>query len=414
MASPTRNDCLALDSRDQLADFRNQFQLADDLIYLDGNSLGVLPRATKARLLDAVEIEWGQDLIKSWNKHGWMHLPTRVGDKIAGLIGAKAGQVVAADSTSINVYKVVSSALKMQKGRIKIISDQGNFPTDLYMVQGITNQIGRDKCQLNLVSPDDVISAIDDDTALVMLTQVDFRTGRIYDMDAITKAAHAKGALVCWDLCHSAGAIPVLLDECNVDFAVGCGYKYLNGGPGAPAFVYVAKRHLAKAFQPLSGWHGHASPFDFSTEFTPANTIESFLCGTPSVLAMIALEVSLDIWAEADMTAVRKKSMALCDLFIELVEDRCANHGFELISPRDANLRGSQVSFSHSDGFPITQALIAANVVGDFRAPNVLRFGFTPLYTSYVDVWDAVDRLVNIMATKSYDAPEFNVRGAVT
>jgi kynureninase len=410
----SREQATALDDKDPLAGFRDAFELEDGLIYLDGNSLGPLPKSVPARLQTAISEEWGRDLITSWNKNGWFDLPERVGEMIAPIIGAAEGQVVAADGTSINLFKVLAAALKIVPGRHRILSEPGNFPTDLYMAQGLENLLGRDTCELVLADEQDIVSAVDEDTAVVMITQTNFRSGRMHDMAAITAAIHAKGALVVWDLCHSAGALPVDLDGCNADFAIGCGYKYLNGGPGAPAFLYVAKRHQDKVIQPLSGWHGHSAPFDFDVDYQPASGIGQFLCGTQPVLSMIALEEALKMWARVDMTALREKSMALTDLFIDLVEERCAGMGFTLASPRNAEKRGSQVSFSHADGYPIMQALIAAKIVGDFRAPDILRFGFTPLYTRYVDVWDAVDRMTNIMTLKRYDTLEFRQKSAVT
>ena len=414
MTAISRDEALALDRSDDLAGYRTKFELAEGLIYLDGNSLGPLPKATIARMNKGVAEEWGRDLITSWNKHGWMHLPQRVGEKIAPLIGAASGQVVAGDSTSVNTFKLLAAGLKMRPGRRVILSDPGNFPTDLYMVQGLTEMLGPDKCELRLVDEGEVVDAIDEDTAIVMLTHVNFRTGRKYDMKAVTKAAQDKGALMMWDLCHSAGALPVELDACGADMAVGCTYKYLNSGPGGPAFLYVAARHQDKVIQPLSGWHGHASPFEFDTRYEPSSTVDRYLCGTPSVLAMLALEESLDLWATVDMAKVRAKSVKLCDLFITLVEERCAGHGFVLASPREADNRGSQVSFAHRQGYAIMQALIADQVIGDFRAPNLIRFGFTPLYTSYTDVWDAVERLRVIMDEGRYKADEFQVRAVVT
>ncbi|RED49656.1 kynureninase [Aestuariispira insulae] len=414
MPAISRDDVQAMDRSDDLAGYRAKFELAEGLIYLDGNSLGPLPIATIARLRQGVEVEWGQDLITSWNKHGWMHLPQRLGEKIAPLIGAAPGQVVACDSTSVNLFKLLAAGLKMRPGRRVILSDPGNFPTDLYMVQGLAEMLGPDKCELRLVNEDEIVDAIDEDTAIVMLTHVNFRSGRKHDMKAVTKVAQEKGALMLWDLAHSAGALPVELDDCNVDLAVGCSYKYLNSGPGGPAFLYVAKRHQDQVVQPLSGWHGHASPFEFDTKYEPSGTVDRYLCGTPSVLAMLALEESLDLWATVDMAKVREKSIKLCDLFISLVEERCAGHGFELASPRNGDERGSQVSFAHDEGYAIMQSLIADKVIGDFRAPNLIRFGFTPLYTSYMDVWDAVERLRVIMEEGRHKAAEFQVRAAVT
>ncbi len=410
----TRADAQDLDARDPLAPLRDEFILEEGLIYLDGNSLGPLQKGVSERVAQAIAQEWGRDLISSWSKNGWFDLPRRIGEKIAPLVGAGPGQVVVADGTSINIFKVLAAALGMQPGRTRILSEPGNFPTDLYMVQGMTELLGSENCELVLAEEDGIAEAIDDTTALVILTQVNFRSGRVHDMAAITQAAHEKGALVCWDLCHSTGALPVDLDGCGADFAVGCGYKYLNGGPGAPAYIYVAERHQKSVIQPLSGWHGHAAPFDFDTEYRPADTVNRYLCGTQPVLSMLALEQSLEIWSRVDMADVRKKSVALCEMFIALVEARCADMGFALVSPRASDQRGSQVAFAHEAGYAIMQALIAARVVGDFRAPDVMRFGFTPLYTRYVDVWDAVDRLVTVLESKAYENADFQLRAAIT
>jgi kynureninase len=409
-----RQDVIELDAKDPLAGFRNEFDLEDGLIYLDGNSLGPLPKSVPARLQTAITEEWGKDLITSWNKNNWFELSQNTGEMIAGIIGGGEGQVVAADGTSINIFKILAAGLKLNSGRNRIVSETGNFPTDLYIAEGLRDLVGPQSCEVVLVDEENIIDAVDDQTAIVLITQVNFRSGRMHDMAAVTRSIQEKGALVCWDLCHSAGAVPVDLDGCNADFAVGCGYKYLNGGPGAPAFLYVAKRHLGKTRQPLSGWHGHKAPFNFDVGYEPAGGIDRFLCGTQPVLSMIALHESMKMWSRVDMLALREKSIALTDLFIELVENKCAGMGFDLASPCDANKRGSQVAFSHEDGYPIMQALIAAKVIGDFRAPDILRFGFTPLYTRYVDVWDAVERLKDIMLSKRYDTPEFRQKSAVT
>lgn len=410
----TRKEAAALDATDSLAGFRNEFALEDGLIYLDGNSLGPLPKSVPTRLQTAITEEWGKDLITSWNKNSWFELSQNTGEMIAGIIGADKGQVVAADGTSINIFKILAAGLKLDPARNRILSEKGNFPTDLYIAEGLRNLVGHEDCEVVLADEKNIVEAVDDKTAIVLITQVNFRSGRMHDMAAVTRAIQDKGALVCWDLCHSAGAVPVDLDGCNADFAVGCGYKYLNGGPGAPAFLYVAKRHQNSVRQPLSGWHGHAAPFDFDVGYAPANGIDRFLCGTQPVLSMIALNEAMAMWARVDMNQLRQKSVALTELFIKLVESRCDGMGFELASPRDASMRGSQVAFSHIDGYPIMQALIAAKVIGDFRAPDILRFGFTPLYTRYVDVWDAVDRLADIMSNKRFDTPEFRRKSAVT
>jgi kynureninase len=405
--------CEALDRADPLAGHREAFVLPEGVVYLDGNSLGALPRATAARVAACIAQEWGQDLITSWNKAGWIDLPRRLGDKIARLVGAAPGEVLVADSTSVNLFKVLSAALALRPGRRTILSDDGNFPSDLYMAQGLAAL--RDAGHvLRLVAPETVEQAIDADTAVVMLTEIDYRSGRRHDMRAITAAAHRAGALALWDLAHSAGAGPVDLAGCGADFAVGCGYKFLNGGPGAPAFLHVAARHQESFVQPLSGWLGHLAPFAFESGYRPAQGIGRYLCGTPPVLSMVALECGLDTILAADLGAIRAKAMALGDLFIALVEQLCAGHGLETACPRDATRRGSQVSFRHPQGYAIVQALIARGVIGDFRAPDVLRFGFTPLYIGWTDTWDAAEHLAQVMASRQWREDAFQQRRAVT
>lgn len=403
----------ALDAADPLAAFGQRFNLPDGLVYLDGNSLGALPRDTPARVARAITDEWGRDLIRSWNTAGWMDMPMRVGDKIGRLIGALPGETVCADSTSINVFKALSAALRLNPGRKVILSEPDNFPTDLYMAQGLTGLLN-DGHRLVLKTPDEIEAALNADTAVLMLTHVNYRSGRMHDMARLTEKAHAVGALVVWDLAHSAGAVPVDLTAAGADMAVGCGYKYLNGGPGAPAFIMVAGRHQARFSQPLSGWLGHADPFAFSVDYRPAAGIGRALCGTPAVLNMTALECGLDVMLEADPGAMRAKSLALTDLFIAEVEARGAGRGLSLLTPREHHLRGSQVSFAHAEGYAIMQALIARGVIGDFRAPDILRFGFTPLYTRYADVWKAAGALADILATGAWDRPEFKARKKVT
>jgi kynureninase len=426
--SLTREAALQRDADDPLAPLRAQFDLADGLIYLDGNSLGVLPRATAGRVAQVIADEWGRGLIGSWNTAGWMQLPQRVGDKIGRLIGAGPGEVVAADSTSVNLYKVLAAALRMQReerpGRTVIVSERSNFPTDLYIAESLAEQHG---CTLRLVaSPEEIPAALDERTALLMLTHVNYRTGRMHDMAALSAAAHAAGALAVWDLAHSAGALPVDLNRDGADFAVGCGYKYLNGGPGAPAFAWVRPQHVSRFKQPLSGWIGHAAPFSFVPGYAPADGISRYLCGTPPVLALAALECGVDTMLAAEPVggpaAIRAKSLALTRLFIALVEERCAGHGLGLVSPREDAERGSQVCLSRDEGaYAIVQALIARGVVGDFRAgdtadrlPDILRFGVTPLYTRYVDVWDAVEHLRQVLDSGEWRDARFHQRGAVT
>jgi kynureninase len=403
----------ALDRTDPLAPLRAKFLLPSGVINLDGNSLGALPRSTAARVSRVIENEWGEDLITSWNRHDWIGMPQRVGDKIARLIGAGAGEVVVTESTSINLFKVLAVALKMRPGRRVIVSEAENFPTDLYMAQGLTELLDRDYT-LRLVSARELEQALDADAAVLMLTQVNFRTGALHDMAALTAAAHAAGALAIWDLSHTAGALPVDLNGAKADFAIGCGYKYLNGGPGAPAFVYAAARHHGQAPQPLYGWLGHAAPFEFAPGYRPADGIRQYIVSTPSILAMAALEEGVDLLLQADLGELRAKSKALTEAFIALVEERCAGMGLSLVTPRDAERRGSQVSFTHEHGYAVMQALIARGVIGDFRAPNLIRFGFSPLYIRHVDVWDAVEILRDVLASETWRRPEFQMRAAVT
>lgn len=401
----------ALDRDDPLAGRRPLFSLPDDVIYLDGNSLGALPRSVPARLARAVEQEWGVGLIRSWNDAGWYPAPQRVGALIAPLIGADDGEVVVADSTSINLFKVLIAGLRMRPGRRRILGENDNFPTDVYMASGAAELM---KAELITVGPDAVLDAIDERTAVVSLTHVNYKTGRVHDMAAITRKAHDAGALVIWDLCHTAGALPCDLNGCQADFAVGCGYKYLNGGPGAPAFVFVARRHQAALRQPLSGWHGHARPFDFDQAYVPAGGVDRMLVGTAPQLSLIALEEALKAFDGVDMAQLRIKSRRLTELFIRLVDRDLADAGFGLASPRDPSRRGSQVSLTHPEGYAIVQALIARGVIGDFRAPDILRFGFASLYLRYRDVHDAVRMLAEVMASGEWQAPAFRARKAVT
>ncbi len=415
------DDALALDAADPLAPLRAQFDIPDGLIYLDGNSLGVLPRASADRVAQVVRDEWGNGLIGSWNGAGWMELPQRIGDKIARLVGAGAGELVVADSTSVNLFKVLSAALNLQRAdasaRTRIVSERHNFPTDLYIAEALARERG-----LELVladSPEQLMPLLDGRVAVLMLTHVNYRTGRMHDMAALTRAAQASGALALWDLAHSAGAVPVALNACRADFAVGCGYKYLNGGPGAPAFLWVAPRHADRFWQPLAGWMGHAAPFEFSPHYRPAAGVQRYLCGTPPVLSLAALECGVDtvLAAEAHggMVALRDKSLALGRAFADGVLRRCAGHGLTLVSPGEDAMRGSQVCFSHAHiGYPVMQALIARGVVGDFRAPDILRFGFTPLYTRFADVWHAVEHLAQVLERGEWREARFNQQAAVT
>lgn len=409
----TRQQAQALDANDKLRPRRDLFVIPDGTLYLDGNSLGPLPRHVARRLAGAVTEEWGQSLIRGWNAHGWFDLPRRLGDRIARLIGARPGTVIAADSTSINLVKVLTAALKLRPDRRVILSDSGNFPSDLYVAQGVIQALGRD-LDLRVVAPEAVEAAIADDLAVLMLTEVDYRTGRKHDMKRLIARAHQKGGLAIWDLCHSAGAFPVDLVGGDADFAVGCGYKYLNGGPGAPAFVYVKPELQDKVEPSLAGWMGHAQPFAFDLDYRPAKGIDRLRAGTPGVLSMIALDSALDVWDGVALQDVRDKSVRLAELFISEVEGRCQRHGLKLASPREAALRGSQVSFHCRDGYAVMQALIAHGVIGDFRAPDIIRFGLTPLYIGFVDIWDAAAQIERVLAEGLWDRPEFKTRAQVT
>ena len=427
MPMTTSQDCRTLDAQDPLRELRHQFTLPNGVIYLDGNSLGVMPNTAASRVAKAVTEEWGQGLIRSWNSAGWFDMPQRLGNKIAQLIGAGPGEVVATDSVSINLFKVLSTALSIAAidapQRNTLVSERSNFPTDLYIAEALCKERG---LTLLLVEADEIEAALTPDVAVLMLTHVNYRTGAMHDMNAITASAHANGILCVWDLAHSAGAVPVDLGGDKADFAVGCGYKYLNGGPGAPAFVWVSPKHAARdVWQPLAGWWGHIAPFAFTPDYRPASGINRYLCGTQPVLSMTALDCGLDTVLAAQplggMAALRKKSLALTDLFIKLVEERCACHGLGLATPREHAQRGSQVCLTRPDGaYAIVQALIARGVIGDFRAGDggahldILRFGFTPLYTSFEDVWNAVEHLRQVLESGEWKNPEFNQKSAVT
>ena len=425
MPAITRQDCIARDAADPLRSLRDLFALdavdRQGLVYLDGNSLGALPKATVGRIKEVVEGEWGAGLIRSWNAAGWIDLGQRIGDKIAKLIGARPGEVAVADSTSIDVFKALHAALALNPGRTRIVSERSNFPTDLYIAETLCRDRG---LELVLVDHDKIASHLDNRVAVLLLTHANYRTGRLLDMATLTRAAHDAGALTIWDLAHTAGAVPLDLHEARADFAVGCGYKYLNGGPGAAAFVWAHPSHVTRMDrerwrQPLSGWLGHSAPFAFATDYDPAPGMMRFICGTPPILSMAALECGVDTLLAAGphggMHAIRGKSLALTDLFIALVEERCAKHRFGIVTPREHAQRGSQVSLSHpEDGYAIMQALIARGVIGDFRPPDILRFGFTPLYTRFVDVFDAVEYLVQVMTSGEWKDARFSVRAAVT
>ncbi len=390
---------------------RTLFHLPEGLLYLDGNSLGPLPKGAAERVRAMMTDEWGEQLIRGWNASGWVHLPRRLGDRIGRLIGAPQGTVVVGDTLSIKVYQALASALELNPGRRTVLSDSGNFPSDLYMAQGLLASLGGGH-ELKVVEPEAVEAAIDDSVAVLMVTEVDYRTGRLHDMKALTAKAHAAGVITVWDLAHSAGALDVDLTGANADFAVGCTYKYLNGGPGAPAFIYVAPRLADRARPALSGWFGHEAPFAFELGYRPAPGIERMRVGTPPVIAMVALDAALDAWESVSMVDLRRRSQELTGLFIREVEARCPD--LALASPRDAARRGSQVSFRHAEGYAIMQALIARGVIGDFRAPDIVRFGFTPLYLGEEEVVAAVAILEEIMARRLWDDPQYRVRAAVT
>jgi kynureninase len=405
----TREDCVAMDIADPLASLRNEFELQEGMIYLVGNSLGAMPKSAAQRAQQVVAEEWGKGLVGSWNKAGWFDMPSRLGDRVAPLIGAGPGEVVVTDSTSINLFKLLAAALQQQAAnpataaRKVIVTERSNFPTDVYIAQGLSTWLDRGYRLRMVDSPEELLSAIDEHTAVVTLTHVNYRTGFMLDMKAITEHTHRLGGLIVWDLAHSAGAVPVDLNAAGADYAVGCTYKYLNAGPGGPAFLWVAKRHQDSFTHPLSGWWAHAAPFAMQPEFHATAGIRRGLCGTQPVVSLALVECGLDIFARTDMAAIRQKSLALSDLFIQLIEERCASHPLRLETPREHVRRGSQVSVAHPDGYAVMKALIDRGVMGDYREPEIMRFGFTPLYTRFVDAWDAVEILRDILDNKSYD-----------
>ena len=390
---------------------RALFDLPEGVIYLDGNSLGPMPKAAAARVARTVTEEWGQMLITGWNKAGWMELPSKIGDRVGRLIGAEKGSVVMGDTLSIKVYQALASAFEMNPGRKVVLSDSGNFPSDLYIAQGLCRTLGPDY-RLKTVAPEDVMAALDDGVAVMMITEVDYRTGRRHDMAALTARAHEVGAIAVWDLAHSAGAVPVEVAKGGADFAVGCSYKYLNSGPGGPAFIYVAPRHADVARPALSGWLGHEAPFAFDLDYRPGSGVERMRVGTPPVIQLAALEASLDIWDKVEMADIRAASLALTDQFIAGVEATCPD--LVLATPRDHASRGSQVSFRHAEGYAIMQSLIARGVIGDFRAPDILRFGFTPLFINAEDVAKATSIIAEVMNGNLWDRPEYKTRARVT
>jgi len=407
-----------MDRDDPLGPLRERFALPDGVIYLDGNSLGARPKAAAARGAQVVEAEWGIRLIRSWNDAGWFALPRRLGDKLAPLIGAGEGEVVVTDTTSLNLFKVLAAGLRVQRARAPsrtvIVSEATNFPTDLYIAEGLADVLQQGHTLRLVTSPEQIDAAIGPDTAVLMLTEVNYRTGARLDMAGLTAMAHARGALTVWDLAHSAGALPVDVRQAGVDYAVGCTYKYLNGGPGAPAFLWVAPALREAFLQPLSGWWGHAAPFAMESSYRPDGGVGRFLCGTQPIASLAMVECGLDIFAETDMAAVRPKSLALTDLFIDLVFARCSRHPLTLVTPREHGRRGSQLSYEHPDGYAVMRALIERGVIGDYREPRILRFGIAPLYIRFVDVWDAVEALRDVLDGGSWRDARFQARASVT
>ncbi|NUO88386.1 MAG: kynureninase [Cupriavidus sp.] len=418
MTTIDREHCIRLDQQDPLRPLRDQFALPQGVIYLDGNSLGARPRAAAARAAQVVAEEWGDGLIRSWNTAGWFDLPQRLGNKLAPLVGAGHDEVVVTDTTSINLFKVLAAALRVQQtrdpARKVIVSEASNFPTDLYIAQGLADLLQQGYSLRLVNSPAEIDAAVGADTAVLMLTHVNYKTGEMLDMAGLTELAHARGALTVWDLCHSAGAVPVDLKAAGADYAIGCTYKYLNGGPGSPAFVWVAPALRDAFWQPLSGWWGHAAPFAMDPQYRPVEGVRRFLCGTQPVTSLAMVECGLDIFAQTNMRVLRAKSLLLTDLFIELVEARCGHHPLTLVTPREHARRGSQVSLEHPDGYALVQALIERGVIGDYREPRIARFGFTPLYTSFAEVWDAVEILRDVLDSGAYRDARFQTRGQVT
>lgn len=410
--------CQALDAADELASFKERFELPASTIYLDGNSLGAKPKGALEHAAKVIEEEWGNGLIGSWNTAGWWNLPTQLGDKLAAVVGADSGELIVTDTTSLNVFKALAAAVSLQREahpeRRLIIAERESFPTDLYMIQGFIKSFGEGYSLALIDEPEDLATIGADDIAVVILSHANYRSGYLHDMQATNQLLHDRGALVIWDLCHSAGAVPISLKADNSDFAIGCTYKYLNGGPGSPAFLWANPRHLLKADQPLSGWWGHAKPFDMAQNYAPANNIRRYLCGTQSIVSLSLIRCGLDMFAEVSMQQLRRKSLALTDLFIALVEQECGDHGLRLVTPRNHHYRGSHVSLRHAEGYAIVQALIARGVIGDYREPEVMRFGVTPLYLSHEDIWNAVQQLKQVLDSREWDQARFQARSEVT
>ncbi|MFT7555352.1 MAG: kynureninase [Planctomycetota bacterium] len=407
------NQCLEMDQSDPLADCADRFELPEGVIYLDGNSLGAMPKTTAVRISKTLHQEWAQDLIGAWNSAGWMELTQTLGDRIGGLVGAAPGQIVVCDNTSINLYKALHAAASLEHSARRIICLKNEFPTDRYIVESVTATLGEDWQSLQ-VDDDQLLTILAEAPAILLLSQVNFQSGAVLDMAEITRACHASGSLVIWDLCHSAGAMAVELDACNADFAVGCSYKYLNGGPGAPAFLYAAKRHQQSVAQPLSGWWSHAEPFAFAPDYQPANDIRRFLTGTQPILSMQAVSTGLDSFDQVPMALLREKSIALCELFIQLVKQECEEYGLQLIGDEQRQGYGSQVSYRFEQGYPLMQALIDRGVIGDFRAPDITRFGFAPLYIGYEQVWQAVQCLKRCLQDELWSKPRYQIQQTVT
>ncbi len=413
MPNITKSHCQQLDKKDPISHLRKAFYLPKGKINMDGNSLGSLPKITTKRLKQVLQKEWGEGMIGSWSNAGWFDSPIKVGDKIAPLIGAKKGEVIVADTTSVNIYKALCAAISLQKGRKIMLSEAGNFPTDLYMMQGI-EAFSDGQLEAKVVEPDAILDNLNEDVAVLLLTQVHYKTAAIKDMKTITKKAHEKGVLVVWDLSHSVGSIEVELSKCKVDFAVGCGYKFLNGGPGAPAFIYVAKRHQKRALPILAGWMGHQDPFAFTDAYTPSPDIARFRCGTPGILGMAALECGVDLFAQTTIGDLRKKAIQLSRLFIELMAQECREYGFELASPNEDTKRAGHVAFRHIEGHGIYQAIKKEGIISDFRTPDILRFGITPMYLRFQDIYKVVQLIKQVMETKAWDRAEYKIRAAIT
>lgn len=414
----TLQQCEDFDRSDELAAFRGQFDLPENIIYLDGNSLGAMPKNAMANAQHVIREEWGKGLIGSWNTADWWNLPTRLGDKLAPVVGADSGELIVTDSTSINVFKVLAAAIRIQKEeqpqRKVIVAERDSFPTDLYVIQGFIQSFDPDY-ELQLIDgPQDLDALVTDQVAAVLLSHANYRSGYLHDMQATNALIHERGALVIWDLCHSAGAVPIELKGSDADFAIGCTYKYLNGGPGSPALLWAHPRHMNRFQQPLSGWWGHDKPFDMAQDYAPADGIRRYLCGTQPIVSMSLVACGADMFEQADMQQIRRKSLALTDLFMQLVEQECADQGLMLVTPTEHKYRGSHVSFRHEQGYAIVQALIARGVIGDYREPEVMRFGVTPLYLSHADIWHAVQHLKQVLLNREWDTPAFQERGEVT